>query len=320
MWAYQLGSSNAFARIEIEPPTSADLRPGEVVVKLAVGGICGSDVGRYALATSRTADPGLRPGHPLHEIAGTVTDTRDERFTPGDRVVGYAKGLSGLREYVVTPADTLTVIPPEFTDVEAIAIQPLATVLFAVDRLPPPAGREVAVVGLGPIGLLFAHVLHDAGARVLGVDPVDRGAVAGLYGIDEPVVSASTTWIEDAGNRDRFPICVEAVGHQTATLDHAIRATAPSGHVYFFGVPDDDTYPLPLRAIFDKNLTIYAGTTRGWDRFLGEAAGYLLRHRELLGGDRPFVTHVLPSSEVQQAFTLCATAAPDRRKVVLVAP
>ena len=50
------------------------------------------------------------------------------------------------------------------------------------------AGLTCAVLGLGPIGLLFCHVLKERGAaRVFGVDRVDRSAIAPRFGVDDVV-------------------------------------------------------------------------------------------------------------------------------------
>ena len=63
----------------------------------------------------------------------------------------------------------------ELSHVEATVVQPLCTVLHQLDRIPEVAGKRVAVIGQGSIGLLFSHALKARGAAwVTGVDRVDR--------------------------------------------------------------------------------------------------------------------------------------------------
>jgi threonine dehydrogenase-like Zn-dependent dehydrogenase len=188
-------------------------------------------------------------------------------------------------------------------------------VLSAVDRAPTPTGRDVAVIGLGPIGLLFAHVLSARGTRsVVGVDPVDRSDIAADFGLDASVVATSDVWAAALSDGERPDLCVEAVGHQTLTLADAVHAAAFGGHVVAFGVADSDDYTVPFRTFFRKNLTMSSGTTPR-DHWVP----YLRRAVELLIA-RPlpsYVTHALPVAEAQKAYDLAATPAPGRLKVAM---
>ena len=61
---------------------------------------------------------------------------------------------------------------------------------------------------------------------------------------------------------------IEAVGHQVATLGHAIEAAAFGGTVFYFGVADDDSYPISMRAMLRNNLTLKSGVTLDRRRML----------------------------------------------------
>ena len=309
MWAYELTAPRQFSRTEIPEPET--LGPGEVLVRLLAGGICGSDVPKFVGIQQYGKRDAPGPGYPMHEIAGVVEQTADARFSPGDRVSGYAQGQAGLRQFVATPGDCLTHAPDGMTAIQSTAIQPLSTVMFALDRLPDVGNRDVLVVGLGPIGLLFCHVLHQAGARVIGVDPVDRSAVAEDYGIDELFVGGIEDWRPSGAAPS---ICIEAVGHQQETLTHSVTALGQEGHLLAFGVPDDETYTFPMRAAFDRGIAVYFGTTPRWEAVLTRAAAYLGEHRDILD---TYITHVLPPDRATEAYTLATTAAIERRKVVI---
>lgn len=309
MWAYQLERPGHLARREA--PAETEPREGEVILRVEAGGICGSDLPKFRTGRRFSPNDKVGPGFPMHEVAGTVVESGDPRFAPGDAVCGCVPGQCGLAELVRVPADTVVSVPDGLSMIQAVVVQPLATVFYALDRLPDVRGRSAAVIGLGPIGLLFCHVLQQRGARVTGIDPVDRTAVAGTFGVDEVFVGTVADWVEGSGTPAE--ICIEAVGHQTNTIPQSIRATAKLGHLYAFGVPDDLEYVLPFREAFDRAITLYLGTTHEWNGALTQAAAYLAEHRELL----TMITHVLPPDAVNDAYLLCATAAPDRLKVII---
>jgi threonine dehydrogenase-like Zn-dependent dehydrogenase len=107
---------------------------------------------------------------------------------------------------------------------------------------------------------------------------------------------------------------VEAVGHQAATLEHAVEAVAPGGTVLAFGVPDDTHYAFPFARFFRKDATLMAGITRDRRRSLDVARDYLVEHRAMLDA---YVTHVIPVADAQTAFELAVKPTAGRLKVVL---
>ncbi len=288
-----------------------------------VVGICGSDLPLYlGRHTGREDDVGRSgaglPGFPAHEIAGNVVAAAGRDDIPdGTAVVGWATYVDALSEFVVVDGSDVMPFSGLRPDV-AIALQPLACVLSAVERLPDVAGRTVAVLGQGPIGMLFSYVLKAAGAaHVIGVDPIDRLALARSFGVDEVVRATSDRWaasVERSGGRPS--IVVEAVGHQTSTLGDAMRAVADEGFVFAFGVNDDDVYPVSMTQLFRRNLTLMSGMTIRKQAALAAAWRFHLEHPGLL--DR-YVTTVLPVNEVTKAFEIALSPAPDQLKVVLTA-
>ena len=177
---------------------------------------------------------------------------------------------------VVTKAASLAVYDPDLTPTRAVLAQPLACVLFAVERIGDVRGRACAVLGLGPIGLLFAHVLAERGAaRVVGVDPVDRRSVAGQFGLDHVVARTSREWAAALPEADRPDVVVEAVGHQVATFNDALHAARTQGSVFYFGVPDSPIYPIEMASVMRKNLTLRGGVTPDRRRVLVAAGNYL---------------------------------------------
>ncbi|ORV50971.1 alcohol dehydrogenase [Mycolicibacter engbaekii] len=322
MWAHRLIAPYQFERVEVAEPAEQQVGPGQVLLRFVAAGVCGSDLPAFRGAQGRLpGDDGAgaaeKLGFPIHEIVGDVIVSRHPQHRPGDRVVGWASGFDGLMEQVVSDGDGLLGYDPALDPARAVGLQPLACVLYAVEQLPDLAGRHVAVIGQGSIGLLFSVVAKAAGARrVTGVDPVDRRDVAAAFGVDSVIQATSDRWLRHLDPADRPEIVIEAVGHQVATLGHAIEAAAPGGTVFYFGVPDDDSYPINMRAMLRNNLTLISGITHDRRRMLSAAARFAADHPELLGD---YVTHVFGCHQAQDAFELAARPVPGRVKIAMVA-
>jgi L-iditol 2-dehydrogenase len=256
------------------------------------------------------------PGFPMHEIVGEVVASRHPDHVPGDVVVGWASMFDGIAELVVTDGDGLAGFDPGLPTTVAVMLQPLACVLYAVEQLPELRGRRVAILGQGSIGLLFSYVAKAAGAEhVTGIDPVDRDEIGKAFGVDTVIRATSDRWVSHLKPDDRPDIVIEAVGHQVATLSHAIEAATFGGTVFYFGVADDDSYPISMRTMLRNNLTLKSGVTLDRRRMLNAADEFARDHPELLPA---YVTHTFSVGGVQQAFELASTPTPDRIKIALV--
>jgi threonine dehydrogenase-like Zn-dependent dehydrogenase len=278
VWSYHLVAPYTFERTERPAPSPESLTDGQVLLQFLAAGVCGSDLPGFRGTQGRLpGDTGAcaagMHGFPIHEIAGEVLASRHPEHARGDRVVGWASGFDGLMDQVVADGEGLSRYDPTLTPELAIGLQPLACVLYAVEQLGGLTGRHVAVIGQGSIGLLFSYVAKAVGARlVTGVDPVDRETLGPRFGVDRVVRSTSDRWIRHLDQADRPDVVIEAVGHQVATLGHAIEAAAFGGTVFYFGVTDDDTYPISMRTMLRNNLTLKSGVTLERRRMLAAAS------------------------------------------------
>lgn len=315
MWALRQPGPGRFERIEVATPTEADLDEGDVLVRTGAGAICGSDLPKYRGVVDIDHMQTGQPGAPLHELVGEVVASRSVRLPVGCRVVGRARYFNGLAEYFVNPADEMVQVKGDLDDVHATIIQPVGTVLSALDRVPDVRGARVAVIGLGPLGLLFTHILKAMGAgTVIGVDRVDRSDVAGTYGIDELVTGNAMPWARaDRADDKRPSLVVDAVGHHQEIIADAVDVLAPHGNLLVFGLPEDH-YVIPMRPFFRKQLTMRAGTTTDWPRFLAAGEAYLDAHPELRDS---YITDVYPMSRAEEAFERYGRPAEGRLKVAL---
>ena len=199
-------------------------------------------------------------------------------------------------------------------------IQPLSTVINGMDRLGNVAGRSVTVVGLGAIGLLFCWMFKQRGARsITGVDPCqDRCEVAVRLGADKTFAMHSEDLVETihqkAHNWESPDIVVEAVGHQTETINDCLSLVHQQGTVLAFGVPDQDIYPLAFEVFFRRNAHLIATVTPDWSKYLPLAQEiFRVHHKEL----EQLVTHRFPIQQSQHAFTLYERHEPGLIKALL---
>jgi threonine dehydrogenase-like Zn-dependent dehydrogenase len=321
MWSYHLVAPYTFERIELPETPAESLADGQVLLTFLAAGICGSDLPAFRGTQGKLpGDTGVSVaemhGFPIHEIAGEVVASRHAEHRAGDRVVGWASGFDGLMGRVIADGDGLVAYDASLTPELAIGLQPLACVLYAIEQLPDLAGRRVAVIGQGSIGLLFSYVAKAFGAsHVTGVDPLDRATLGPSFGVDTVVQATSDRWIRHLAPQDKADVVIEAVGHQVATLGHAIEAAAFGGTVFYFGVTDDETYPISIRTMLRNNLTLKSGVTLDRRRVLAKAAAFCRDHPDLLPA---YLTHTFGADEVQAAFELACRPTPGRVKIAIV--
>ena len=320
MWCYRLVAPYTFERTALRQPDPAGLRDGQGMLRFLAAGICGSDVPGFKGVQGRLpGDTGAlaaeMAGFPIHEIVGEVVASAHSDHHTGDRVVGWASGFDGLMEYVTSDGNGLAPYDQTLSPAHAVGLQPLACILYALEQLPPLSGRQVAIIGQGSVGLLFSYVVKAFGAaHVTGVDPIYRDDIAAKFGVDTVVRTTSDRWISHLAPRDKPDVVIEAVGHQVATLNHAVEAAAFGGTVFYFGVPDDDSYPISMRTMLRNNLTLKSGVTMDRRRVLDAADAFAREHPDLLG---MYVTHTFGIDEVQEAFEFACRPTPGRVKIAI---
>lgn len=320
MWAYQMSAPYTFGRVEV-PDASCDALTAGAVLRVLAGGVCGSDLPYFKGAMTTDVVLGLAaptppaPGFPMHEVVGEVVETRHPNLRPGMRVVGWSAATDAIAEYTAVRGGDVAEYDPALDPGTAILLQPLACVIEAVDRLGDVSGASAAVIGQGPIGILFSHVLKTRGAaRVAGVDRIDRGDIAAIFGVDEAVHASSDRWVAGLTPGDRPEVIVESVGHQAGTLNDAIRSAAPGARILYFGIPDEAQYPVALLAALRKRLTIHATVTYDKRGSLLRAANHLHEYPFLT---EAYVTDRYPVDQVTAAFTRAITPVVGKLKVVL---
>jgi L-iditol 2-dehydrogenase len=306
MKALHVVRPRSFEQVEAAQP---DIAAGadRVIVQPSWVSMCGSDIPFFTGSKRHKSYP-LPVGAPIHECFGNVVESTSDLFKPGDQVVAIPESDQGLSEFFVARAAKAVKIPAGWNDNgTSCLIQPLSTVINGVDRLGDVKGKSVAVVGLGSIGLFFCWMLKKRGAaRIVGIDPLEgRCEFAKMLGVTETIPMRSIEVLHGARQNpkewDAPDICVEAVGHQTETINDCLSLVRQQGTVMAFGVPDHNVYAIEYESFFRKNAHLIACVTPKWDEYLAKARDIFIEDRKVL---ETFVTHRLPIREVGKAFTM----------------
>lgn len=236
--------------------------PGEdeVLVKLEALSVCGTDMMAYRHPQQEEDYP-LGHGTPCHECAGTIVQSRLEAWPVGRRVIYLpALNLNGGAEYVVGQPETLVSLPADGDMGQWLMCQPWGTVLYALEKVGPVAGKNVAVLGQGCIGLLFTMSLKQMGAgKIIAIDPNEyRLAMSRKLGahlaINSSRISPEKVVREVFGN-EGADMVVEASGDATA-LNRCVGMARMYGTLVLFGIPEEEAVTFNYLTAISKQLTM----------------------------------------------------------------
>jgi L-idonate 5-dehydrogenase len=316
-------------RIEDRPEEAPG--PGQVRLRLATGGVCGSDLHYYnhgGFGAVRLREPMILG----HEVSAHVEDPGDSGLTRGQLVAvspsrpcgacrycaeGLANHCLNMRFYgsampfphiqgafrEVLVADAAQCVDATgLTPGEAAMAEPLAVTLHATARAGQVLGKRVLVTGCGPIGVLSILAARRAGAaEIVATDLSDFTlGLARQAGADRTINAAAEPEALAAYGADKghFDILYECTG-AAAALAGGIAALRPRGVILQLGLGGDMT--LPMMAITAKELDL-----RGSFRFHAEfATGVALMQRRLIDV-RPLISHTVPLAEAGTAFALAS--------------
>ena len=311
---------------------------GEVLVQSMLLGVCGTDThaqhGRHPFIAL--------PYAPGHEVLGRVVQARDGHsgLQPGQRVVveptlpcwnckqclcgrqnlcenlrffGCGHDQGGMADYFTVPANRLHPVPDDLSDDQAVLIEPLSTPVHAVRLAEPLAGKAVAVLGGGTIGLMvLAAALHQGAKRVVVTDVLDSkrqrardlGAYAAVDAARPDVVAAVR---EEQG--ESADVVFDCVAIQS-TVIAAVDMTLKGGTVVVVGVPAGDI-SMPLPIIQDQQVRIQGSATYLPEDYQDSIA--LIRAGKVRPED--FITARYPLERVAEAFD--ASSSGQHIKVVV---
>jgi L-idonate 5-dehydrogenase len=319
-----------------------EIGPGQVLVRVGMGGICGSDLHYFnhgGFGTVRIKEPMVLG----HEVAGTVAAVAPDvkNLKIGDRVAvnpsrpcwkckycheglpnqcldmryyGSAMRMphvqGAFRNQLVCQAEQCFTVATGVPMAHAALAEPFSVGLHGVQRAGPLIGKRVLVSGCGPIGVLAAAAarLHGA-AEVVAVDVVDEPLViARRLGATSTInVARDTGWVQRyAIDKGTFDVMLECSGNERAFRD-GLEAMRPRGTVVQLGLGGDVS--LPQNMVVAKELSIC-----GSFRFHAEFGLAVQIINEARIDFSPVVTQTYPMKDAVTAFELAG----DRTRAMKV--
>lgn len=336
--------------IELESVPVPPLEDGEVLVRVAACGVCGTDIKKVQYGL-------VEPPRILgHETAGTIVAVRGtvDGWQEGDRVAlyhhvpdrdswygrrrlyaqcpqyrktgitaGFEPAGGGYAEYVrvmpwIVRDGGVTAVPDDVPFERAALVEPVNTCLKAVRTLGIREGDLVLVSGLGSIGLILMQLAVREGAEVIGSDllpgrrrrAVRLGAVDAIDPSVDDLVGAAR---ELAGGRGADHALVAAPGE--APVVQAVDATRPGGTILLFASTkrgDEATLDLGTLCVDEKRIV---GSYSASVDLIEETARIVFDGEIELDA---LITHRFPLSATATALHTASTPGDTVGKVVVV--
>jgi threonine dehydrogenase-like Zn-dependent dehydrogenase len=294
---------------------------GEVLVRCSHVALCGSNMGQY---TGEGLWGDIDFPNPVgwagHENIGTIVASRCEGWEEGTLVLAQPHGYYGFAEYIVSRPPAIARLPQNTPDPAALVVaQPLATVLRALTRTDDIIGQSCAVIGQGPMGLIFTHVLRLMGASmVIATDVLDwRLEWSRRYGADH-IIDASkedvVKVVTELTNKEMVDFVVEAVGY-VDSLKTAAYLPRYEGRLYVFGMPHYELQEFPWYHVFRQNIQINTCVGPECGPFFQTAADMVLDDRA--SALTEMVTPRMLWEKAPEAFEMYAECAKDSLKLTL---
>ena len=316
--------------------------PGEVLLRIGAGGICGSDLHYYSdggIGLIRVREPIILG----HEAAGTVVATGPgvAGLAEGDRVAvnpsrpcgtcrfcreGHFQHCTNMRfsgsamrfpheqglfrDLVVVDAVQCLPVGRGTSLTKLACSEPLAVCVHAASRAGALRDKRVLVTGAGPIGALCAAVARQRGATEVVVTDVQDAtlAIAARMGATRTLnvvddAAAISAFSADKGYFDTAFECSAA----PAALRSAVESVRPLGTIIQVGVAGE--LPVSVNLLVSKEIEL-----KGTHRFHAEFAEAVRLIDTAAIDVEPIVTDSYPLERAREAFEIAA----DRSRSVKV--
>jgi L-idonate 5-dehydrogenase len=324
--------AHAAKDLRVEEVDIAELSANDIRVRIAAGGICGSDLHYYnhgGFGVVRLREPMVLG----HEIAGVVeaVGASVQRVKTGDRVAispsrpcnkckfclegrqnqcldmrFYGSAMrfphvqGAFREALVCEEAQAHIVADGVSLGEAAMAEPLAVCLHGARRAGPLLGKSVLVTGSGPIGALAVIAARRTGAAEITVTDIADGALgfARTVGADRTlnIAAEPQALAPYAADKGAFDVMFEASGNEAA-LRGGLDVVRPGGVIVQLGLGGE--MKLPMNALVAKELEL-----RGTFRFHEEFALAVALIGKGLVDVKPLISATLPFTKATEAFEL----------------
>jgi L-iditol 2-dehydrogenase len=320
--------------IQIDDVPRPEPGPGEVLLKMAAVGVCGSDVHYYldgGIGDAVVTEPiimGHEPSAYVAELGEGVEElevgqlvaiepaipcghcemclTGHPNLCPNVRFCGTPPINGVFSEYAVMPEDNCIPLPEGFSPVEGALLEPLGVAIHTVDLSHIRVAQSIVVLGAGPIGLLIAAVARAAGAgQILMTEPIPERRAFALDFVADAVFDPSgedvVAAVQKATHGRGVDIAFEAAG-ALDTPQNGVDMLRPGGTLVLCGIPSgEDTLTLTASSTRRKGLTIKMVRRM---KFV-YPRGIRLVQRGMVDL-KAVATHFITLDEIPQAFEMIA--------------
>jgi L-iditol 2-dehydrogenase len=337
--------------MRIETVPVPQIGPGELLVKIATCGICGTDLKK--IHTGSHSAPRIFG----HEMAGVIVAVGEgvSEYGVGDRVMvfhhvpcdecyycrkgtpaqcplykkvgvtaGFEPSGGGFAEYIrvmdfVVRYGGVVRVPNEVPFEQAAFVEPVNTVLKGVKMLNVAPDDTVLVIGQGPIGLMHAVLAGRSGARVLTSDLYpERHAIAARYGLHNPIHAGTENVVERvfAETEGRGADAVVLAVGGTALVQTAMDAARPGGKVMLFAQTQHGEVTIDPAAVCVDEKTLLGSYSSSFG-ILDEVTDLVF------GGYRngfdltQLISHRYPMDEAVEAIEVASHPKPDSMKIMI---
>jgi len=334
--------------VRVEEVAVPEVGDGEVLIKVAACGICGTDIKKIF---QRYVEPPQILGH---ELAGRVVAIGRgvTKWKLGDRVMsfhhipcgecfycknrlfsqckqykttgltgGFTPNGGGFGEYVKAmpwvAERGIVALPDSVSFEEATFIEPINTIVKAVQKARVQAGENVLIIGCGPIGLQLLMVTQTIGARIYSSDPMaPRRAKSLELGAVESFDPRSGKLVEEVQARTEgrgADAVLVAVAHP-AVVAEALAAARPGGRVLLFAANDPVTQiQFPAAAVGIDEKEILGSYSAAVDIQASAAALVLEKKLPVM----EIVTHRFPLAKIQEGLELAVRPTEQSLKILI---
>jgi L-iditol 2-dehydrogenase len=314
-------------------PAPKIINDTDVLIKIKTVGVCGSDIHYYTIGRigSQIVQYPFIVGH---EASGIVEQTgkKVKRLKSGQRIaiepavscgrcdqcksgrehtcrkllfLGCPKQLEGcLCEYIVLHEKNCFLIKDTMTFDQATLSEPLAIGVYSVESSMLPVKANVAILGIGPIGMSVFHILRTK--NVGNVFVTDK--------IEERLEFSKKLNPKWSGNPDRADIIKEISNREPLLLDvvyecsgdpaaisQGVQLLKPGGKLVIVGIPETDEISFPIHELRRKEITII--NIRRQVHCTQKAIDLLAKRKINMDF---MATHHFPLEETHKAFDLVA--------------
>ena len=334
--------------VRVEEVPVPEVRDSEVLIKVAACGICGTDIKKIF---QRYVEPPQILGH---ELAGTVIAVGRgvTKWQPGDRVMsfhhipcgdcfycknrlfsqckqykttgltaGFTPNGGGFGEYVKAmpwvAERGIVRLPASVSFEEATFIEPINTILKAVEKARVAAGEIVLILGCGPIGLQLLMVTKTVGASIFTSDPMaprrTKSLELGAIESFDPLSGKLGEEIRTRSGGRGADVVLVAVAHPPVVVE-ALAAARPGGRVLLFAANDPVTkIEFPAAAVGIDEKEILGSYSAAVD--IQDSAAALVLEKKL--PVMKIVSHRFPLARIQEGLELANRPTEESLKILI---